>query len=192
MQCAAVPLAADNREADDEADVVRAAQHDRSAFGLLYERYVDHVYAYLRSRTSTDEDAADLTQQVFLQALNGMARYEYCGLPFRAWLFRIARNLAINFHQRRRPTVTWDLVPERLQPTGSDDPALQVVAGETLRLLFASLDPHARELVLLRFAAQLTTAEIAAVIGISEAAARMRLVRILRTLREEYRDDTPR
>lgn len=175
----------------DEVALIRAAQRDRSAFAPLYERHVDRVYAYLRSRTSGDEDAADLTQQVFLQALDALPRYRPSSAPFVAWLLRIARNAAINFHQRRRQTTAWDLLPAALQPRLSDDPGAQIERNEVLERLFVGLDAENREILILRFAADLTTAEIAAVLGKSEAAIRMRLVRTLRTLREQY-DDDPR
>src|SRR5438270_7946671 len=89
----------------DEAALVRAAQDDPAAFGALYEAHVDRVYAYFRSRTENIQDATDLTQQAFLQALDALPRYRPGKVPFAAWLFRIARNLAINFHRRRRPAV---------------------------------------------------------------------------------------
>jgi RNA polymerase sigma-70 factor (ECF subfamily) len=147
------------------------------------------VYSYLRSRADNDEDAADLTQQVFLQALDGLPRYQNRGLPFAAWLLSIARNLAINFHKGSRRPMPWDLLPEALQASGDDDVGGRAARGDLIDTLFAHLDPHARELLLLRFGADLTVAEIALVIGKSEAATRMRLIRTLRTLRENYHDE---
>jgi RNA polymerase sigma-70 factor (ECF subfamily) len=177
---------------DDDVALVRAARENRAAFGLLYERYVDRIYAYLRARTGNPEDAADLTQQVFLQALEALPRYRVGQAPFAAWLFRIARNAAINAHRRRPHVVAWDLVPEALQPVVEDDLAAGLIQRERvarLRTLFGALDAGARELLVLRFTARLTMAEVAAVIGVSEGAAKMRLIRALRSLKEHYHDD---
>ena len=160
----------------------------------MYERYADRVYSYLRARSTDDEDAADLTQQVFLKALDALPRYRAGRVPFAAWLFRIARNVAIDFHRRRRHTVAWDSIPEALHPAcDGDGPARlerQEMADESGRA-FADLAPDAREILVLRFGADLTVAEIAAVIGKSPAATRMRLIRALRTLKEHYDDIQP-
>ncbi len=175
----------------DEAALVHAAQDDRAAFGVLYHRYVDRVYAYVRARTTTEEDAADLTQHVFVQALHALPQYRVQTVPFAAWLFRIARNAAIDAHRRRRITVAWDFIPEALQPIGDRDPedsALRRDAIEQLRTLLRALNQETRELLALRFAAGLTMAEIAAVIGTSEAATKKRLARALHGLKEQYHD----
>src|SRR5579875_2591933 len=89
----------------DEA-LVRRAQADAVAFAPLYERYLPRVYRYLYARTHDPDDAADLTQTVFVRALAGLPAYRPRGLPFAAWLFRIARNVATDAHRRRdrRPT----------------------------------------------------------------------------------------
>jgi RNA polymerase sigma-70 factor (ECF subfamily) len=78
-------------------------------------RYSGRLYSYLRVRTQGDQDAADLTQQVFVKAFNGLPRYRERGLPFGAWLFRIARNLVVDVHRRQKDTVSWDLLPETAQ-----------------------------------------------------------------------------
>jgi RNA polymerase sigma-70 factor (ECF subfamily) len=192
---APAPGEAAMRPVGDDDALVRAARADPGAFAGLYHRYLDRVYAYLRARTATAEDAADLTQQVFLQALAALPRYRAAGGGFAAWLFRIARNVAADWHRRRRATVTWDLVPEALQPDaglGVDASLLRQEDLARLRALFAALDPQTRELLVLRFAARLTVAEIAGVLGKSEAATQKRLYRIIQTLKEQYHDDTRR
>jgi len=168
---------------------VRAAQRDPVAFDALYERYIDRVYAYLRARSATPEDAADLTQQVFTHALAALPRYR--AGSFAAWLFRIARNAAVDAHRRRRATVSWDLVPEALHPVAEDDAEARLLAREArlrVRRLVAGLPPDKREQLALRYAARLSTAEIAAVLGKSEAATRQQLSRVLRALQEQYHD----
>lgn len=177
--------------AQDDAAIVHAARRDPSAFEPLYERYHPGVYHYLRLRTATVEEAADLTQQVFLQALAALPKYRERGLPFAAWLFRIAGNVATDAHRRRRPALDWDLVPERLRGISDDDPEAAALANERverLRQHLATLDPAKRELLGLRFAAGLSSGEIAAVVGKSEAAVKKQLTRIIQQLREQYGD----
>ena len=178
----------------DELDLVRAAQADPRAFGTLYLRYVDRVYAYLRARVQSAEDASDLTQQVFLQALEALPAYRARGIPFAAWLFRIARNILSNSHRRRRVWVPWDRVPETSHWSRRDaqNPEEQAVRQDDLARLqdrLAALDPGKRELLELRFAGGLTAREIAAVVGKSEAAVKKQLVRTLHSLKEND-DDT--
>src|SRR5947209_18150938 len=100
---AAIPWEGDGETTDDEAALVRAAQLDPAAFAPLYRRYRDRVYAYLCVRLSNADDAADVTQQVFLQALAALPRYRTCASPFGVWLFRIARNAAADLQRRRKP-----------------------------------------------------------------------------------------
>ncbi len=177
----------------DDNELVCAAQDDPAAFAALYHRYLDRIYAYLRARTATDEDAADLTQHVFLHALDALPQYRGArGSSFAAWLFRIARNAATDAYRRRRTTVAWDLVPEALQPATAhdmDDHILCHEARQRYRAIFEALDPGARELLVLRFVARLPIADIAIVIGKSEAATQKKLFRLIQTLKEQYHAD---
>ncbi len=180
--------------ATEEQQLVRAAQHDVAAFGPLYARYQDRLYTYLRTRTGTAEDAADLTQQVFMQALDALPRYRSQGVSVAAWLFRIARNAATDWQRRQRPTVPWETLPEAFHPCApetADGALLQREAFAPLYALLAGLDASTREALILRFTAQLTLAEIGAVLGKSEEATRKQITRALHTLKEHYHDDTP-
>lgn len=189
----ALPLAGECATVSEEASQVQAAQQDPAAFAPLYRRYQDRVYMYMRTRTESDEDAADLTQQVFLRALDSLSQYRPRRGSFAAWLFRIARNAAIDWQRRQRKTVTWDLLPEALQPVADHDleaGMLRREAAARLRTLFAELDADKQEILVLRFAAQLTIAEIAAIIGKSEAATQKMLLRTIQGLQESYHDET--
>jgi RNA polymerase sigma-70 factor (ECF subfamily) len=177
-------------EVMDDAVVVRAAQRDPAAFAPLYSRYHPRVYRYLRLRTASDDEAADLTQQCFVQALAALPGYRERGLPFPAWLFRIARNVAIDTHRKRRVTVDWDLLPEALHGTdeGPETTVLRHERVARLRDLLGDLDAEKREMLGLRFAAGLSSREIASVVGKSEAAVKKQITRTIQHLREHYGD----
>ena len=184
-------LAKEAAPANEELDLVQAARRDPAAFEPLYRYYLSPVYRYLRLRCSSDEEAADLTQQVFLRALAALPDYRPQGLPFSAWLFRIARNAAIDAHRRQRSTVAWNFLPEALHPVSAQDPesmTLQQERLENLRDLLAKLSQDKRELLALRFASGLTAPQIAAVVGKSEAAVKKQLTRLIAHLKEQYRE----
>src|SRR5512147_1353046 len=77
----------------------QAAQGDGDAFGALYARYVGRIYNYIYYRTGNTYDAEDLTERVFMRALRHIVNYRNRGLPFSAWLYRIAHNLVANWHR---------------------------------------------------------------------------------------------
>ncbi len=187
-----IPLSAaadSSRAGSDESALVEAAQRDPIAFGALYQLYVTRVYRYLRGHTSSDDDAADLTQQVFLRALDALPAYRSRGAPFGAWLFRIAHHAVVDAHRQQRTMVAWDALPESLQPASAADlegDLLHQEALARLRQLVARLDPEKRELLSLRFAAQLSATEIATVVGKKPQAVKKQLTRIIHTLKEHY------
>jgi RNA polymerase sigma-70 factor, ECF subfamily len=172
----------------DEAELIAAAQADRAAFAALYRRYLDRIYRYLRAHCASADDAADLTQQVFLRALDALPRYHPGPAPFAAWLFRIAANAAVDAGRRRRPEIAWEALPP-LPAAPESEPEAHALRRESLgrlRRLVAGLDAEKRELLALRFAGQLSSTEIAAVVGKRPEAVKKQLTRILRTLKEQY------
>jgi RNA polymerase sigma-70 factor (ECF subfamily) len=172
---------------EDEAVLARAAAgRDTAAFGELYRRYVDRVYRYLCSRVGEAAEAEDLTALVFTTAWESIPRYREQG-NFAAWLFRIARNKVNDYYRRRRPQLSLDEInPELLVDW---DPAVELERGDALRRLaslLSHLDPEQLELLRLRFAADLSFAEIASLLGRSEPAVKMALHRLLRRLQGEW------
>src|SRR5215472_8675920 len=151
---------------DAEAEWIAAAKTTPAAFEPLYLRYRERIHQYLRLRLPSDEDAADATQEVFLHALKALPRYQPRGIPVVVWLFRIAHHLAINLQSRQRPWVSWDALPDELHPTTEPDLETLVQRQEALghlQIFLATLKPSERELLALRYAAGLNSAEIAAV-----------------------------
>lgn len=179
---------------NEEAELVRAAQRDLAAFEPLYDRYRHRVYGYLYARLGDPDDAADLSQEVFLRALAALPHYRIGATPFGVWLFRIARNVATDLQRRQRPNRPWDALPDDLHSRDIPDLETQVIQRKALVRLHAilvDLDPGARELLILRFAARMTAAEIGAVIGKSPSATHMRLQRLVQRLKEQYHDSHP-
>jgi RNA polymerase sigma factor (sigma-70 family) len=160
-------------------------------FAGMYGLYRDRVYWYFLGRTGSPEDAADLTQTTFVKAYQAAERYRPDIGPFSAWLFTIARNSAGSFARKRR-TISWADMPSGYAetiPAPSRD-GLVVTDTERLRRSLAELDPQAQDMLLLRFEAELTVAEVAATIGRSSEATKKALQRTLKKLKEIY-DDMP-
>src|SRR5947209_6911559 len=121
--------------ARDEDTLVQQARADPAVFEVLYLRYRDRIYRYLRARTPSEQDAADLTQHVFLQALERLHQYRSRKGSFAAWLFAVARHAAIDFHRRHHATVDWECLPAALRPVDTHDVEIDAVTHETLARL---------------------------------------------------------
>jgi RNA polymerase sigma-70 factor, ECF subfamily len=168
----------------DQADVL-AAQRDRSAFDVLYRRYLDRVYGYAFYQLRDHHDAEDATERTFLAALRALPEFRAEGATFRAWLFRIAHNTIVNARRSRSRRRTEPLPDglERIAPN-ADPAGLVLEADETRRVLraVAELPEDRRQVVLLRFVDGLSSREIGQVMDRSEGAARVLLHRALRDL----------
>ena len=132
-----------------DSALIRRAKRDPSAFGALYDRYVDRIYNYVLYRVGDMGDAEDLTARVFQQALYKMPGYEDRGAPFGAWLYRIAHNLIANWYRdtgryTQVPYETLDTEPDRHE--GSETVGdLLAAAPEGNRRWFAALRELAAE-----------------------------------------------
>lgn len=174
---------------DSDTNLIAAAQADPAAFAALYRRHLPAIYRYLRARSSTDEEADDLAQQVFLKALEALPTYENRGLPVIAWLFRIARNASVDASRRKWRTVPLHQAHVGGQAPDLDQPELAALRQEGARqfdAMIAGFDDDHRNLLVLRFAVGLTTREIAMIVGKREAAVRKQLSRALARLKERY------
>jgi RNA polymerase sigma-70 factor, ECF subfamily len=163
--------------------VARIQGGDADGFGELYLRYFDRVYSYMRVALRDNHEAEDATQDVFMQALRALPRYELRGQPPRRWLFRIARNQAIDRARRRRSVPEDPAVLEaRLEDTGEAGSA-GPFSDSRLAEEVARLPETQREVLFLRYAAGLDAPEIAALVDRSAAAVRQIQHRALVELR---------
>lgn len=174
-------------EVDDGIALVQAGEGDKEAFGVLYERYVGRIYNYIYYRTGNQSDAEDLTARVFIRAMHHIGTYENRGLPFSAWLYRIAHNLVANWHRdnSRRPEISLDdgvIVPN----PGQEHPEHALLKAEEharLLRLIRHLPPDRQQLLILKFVDHLSNAEIGQIMGKTEGAVKSLYHRTLLTLR---------
>lgn len=167
--------------------LTRAAQGDREAFGLLYERYVERIFNYVYYRTGNLDDAEDLTARVFQRAMNHIGNYTDRGVPFSAWLYRIAHNLVANWHRDRSRRQEIPLSDAPL-PARGEHPEHTLVHSErqeALLRLIRSLPPDRQTLLILKFVEHLSNAEIGQIMGRSEGAVKSLYHRTLLALRDQ-------
>jgi RNA polymerase sigma-70 factor, ECF subfamily len=168
-------------------DLVRLAQRgDMDALTALYDQNCSPIFRYLRARLADQQTAEDLTGEVFQRMLAALPEYRAMGLPFRAWLFRIARNMLVDHYRRsaRGVVVDWQDTAERVDDTA--DPAASVEHTLTLEQAYralAALEATQREVVALRFLSGLSLRETALALGKSEDAVKALQRRGLAALR---------
>jgi RNA polymerase sigma-70 factor, ECF subfamily len=165
---------------DDDRRMIEAAQADPSRFVDLYDRYVDRVYAFVSSRTNNRGTAEDITAEVFHQALAHLGEFEWRGVPFSAWLFRMASNaIADRWRQSGREGIELPAdVPDRRD-------AAEIERRVIVFQLVDRLPDLQRRVIELRFVEEKSIREIAVELGRSEGAVKQLQLRALDNLRKE-------
>lgn len=167
----------------DAALIARAQRGDREAFAKLYAHHYDAIRRYLTTALRDPHEAEDATQDVFVQALRALPRYELRGHPLRPWLFRIARNVAIDRSRRRRSAAHDPGALEARVDAGATAAIDAVIAADALKRHLARLPVPQREVVFLRYAAGLQGCELAAMTKRTPAAVRQLHCRAMSELR---------
>ena len=162
--------------------VTRAKAGDPDAVDALYRLHVDRIYAYLAANVGNPHDAEDLTTQTFMRMIESLGRFQPRATPFAAWLFRIARNLAIDHFRAAGRAARTRAQPVTPRDASAEDEALSVLDREMLRGELATLPLGQREVLTLKFVCGLTNAEVASVLGKTEGAVKALERRALRTL----------
>ena len=178
-------------EFDEDAVLVRASEGDRESFGLLYERYIERIFNYVYYRTGNLHDAEDLTARVFQRAMNHIHKYTDRGVPFSAWLYRIAHNLVANWHRDRSRKQEIPLNELPVVPSKDDRPETTLVRSQEqdwLLKLIRQLPPERQTLLILKFVENLSNAEIGQIMGRSEGAVKSLYHRTLLALRDQLGD----
>ena len=179
----------------NEADVLaRASQGDNDAFGELYERYIERIFNYVYYRTGNTHDAEDITARVFQRAMNHIHNYTDRGVPFSAWLYRIAHNLVANWHRDRSRRQEIPISDLPVLPAKGDHPEAKLVHTEeqdALLRLIRKLPPERQHLLILKFVENFSNAEIGQIMGRSEGAIKSLYHRTLLSLRDQIGEISP-
>ena len=164
---------------------IQAAQKDPARFRPLYNRYFEAIFRYVYNRTLNEELSADLCSQVFLKALQRLNTYTFQGVPFSAWLFRIASNeVAQHFRRTKKKRVV--SVDEAALSELLDDTA-EENREQLKQLMIKSLNllrPHDLQIIEMRFFEQRPFKEIADILDITESNAKVRTYRVLERLKK--------
>jgi RNA polymerase sigma-70 factor, ECF subfamily len=171
----------------DEQTLIELAKRDRAAFGRLYEQHLERIYNYVYYRTGNVADAEDLTSRVFFKALQHIDGFQYQGVPFSAWLYRIARNLLANWYRDRskRQTVPLSQMNSGFVREGPESEVESAESKEALLAAIARLPADRQELLILKHVERLSNSEIGQILGRSEGAVKALYYRTLRSLHGE-------
>jgi RNA polymerase sigma-70 factor, ECF subfamily len=182
---------------DLDRALVDAARVDPARFDALYRKYVAHVYNFAVYELGDHHEAEDATERTFLAALTGLRRFEERARPedgagastFRIWLFRIARNVVNERRRarRRRPEAALDVALEAPDPADLEATVVRREAAMTAWRAVGRLRGDRRRAVVLRFVHELSTTEIAAILGRSDGAVRVLIHRGLRAVARDLR-----
>ncbi len=157
---------------------------DPWAFGRLFDEFHLPVYRFIASRVQRPSDAEDLTQLVFVKALEALPRYEQRGIPFGGWLFRLARNTIIDHARTRHEHADLDAAAERpAEAAGPESLAVLHQELDAVALALKQLTDEQREAIELRFFAGLSAREAAEVMGKQEGTVRGLQFRAIAALR---------
>ena len=175
---------------DDNA-VHLASEGNADAFSYLYEQNVTRIYNYIYYRVGSEADAEDLTARVFYRAFGRIDKYQEKGVPFTAWLYRIAHNLTANWYrdtQRRKEVSLEDNIE---LPHLGELPEGEFEKNQERELLLKvirRLPADRQQLIILKFLEELSNGEIAIIMGKSEGAIKSLYHRCLISLREQITD----
>lgn len=172
-------------ELQQELQQIETAKNNPARFDVLYERYYKSIFVFIYRRTGDDELTADLTSHVFLKALINIKKYEFKGVPFSAWLFRIAFN-EINMYFRKNNadrivSLEQNNIHLIVQEAELED---NTGAQQKMMLALKQLDSNDIQLIELRFFEKHSFAEIGQIIGITENNAKVKVYRILDKLKK--------
>lgn len=173
------------RDVADAALIMKAQQGQHEAFGELYERYTTTIYRFVCLRLGSQQDAEDITEEIFLRAWHNLPKYDERGIPFAAYLFQIARNALIDHYRKNRNTIS--SIDDDINLSGMDpDPEDEVsrrLDFQDLQRVMTHLPEDYQNVLTFRFLSGLSPEETAQIMNRSEGAVRVLQFRALAALK---------
>jgi len=172
---------------DGEQKLIQSAiRGEASAFGLLYDQYQPMIYRFILVKTSRREEAEDLTHQVFLNAWQNIGTYRDTGHPFSSWLYRIARNLVIDYYRTKKKQVSIDEIdPDIFSTAPNHEIAMEqkLQFAKVTKAILLLKQEH-QDIIIMRFMEELSHKEIAAALGKSEGSVKLLQYRAIQNLKK--------
>ncbi len=165
----------------DSELVEQTTKGDKEAFGILYERHLDEIYRYVYFRVFNHQEAEDLTETVFLKAWEALPKSRRVK-NFRAWIYRIAHNLVIDYRKKKSPEILEAEPPVREDLIGIGPALEEKQESQRLMQALARLEFKYRQVIVLRFFNQMSHAEVARVLDVEEGHVRVLQCRGLQKL----------
>ena len=175
-------------EIRQENIIVERAKKNSKEFGLLYEKYFDRIFNYLYRQTDDEELAGDLCSQTFVNALNNLKRYEFRGVPFSAWLYRIASNEVNKYYRKFKGKKIFSIEEIRIKELveSSDESWDEELINKLIEFM-KDLPVDMLQVLELRFYEDRDFKEIAYILDMTESGAKMRTYRALDKLRKNFK-----
>ncbi|MEO0555296.1 MAG: sigma-70 family RNA polymerase sigma factor [Bacteroidota bacterium] len=170
-----------------EQRIIEVSKRDVQKFRAIYDRYFEDIFEFIYRRTDDEQLADDLCSQTFVKALENLKRYEFRGLPFSAWLYRIATNEVNKHFNKKNRNRVFSLEEERVKELmETDDEGFTDAQIQQVREILNNLPTATMEILELRFFEGLGFKEIAYILNIGESGAKMRLYRAVEKLRVQF------
>jgi RNA polymerase sigma-70 factor, ECF subfamily len=173
-----------SRTFDDEQVIKQVKNGDAEAYGMLYEQYAEVIFRYVYSHLDNRLDAEDLTEEIFLRAWRALPKYDERGLPFSAFLFRIARNSLIDYYRQRKAVQSIEDIELQSREPGPEEMVDVRIEDRNLRETIAKLREDYRNVLIFRFLSGLSPEETAQVMQRSVGAVRVLQHRALSALKD--------
>ena len=177
---------------NQEKQLVEAAKTNIESFGRLYDFYFPKVYAFVASKIYNRDDAEDITGDIFMKALENFRNFEWRGVPFGAWLFRIARNTLNDYYGKYAKTRTSDIdkafgVSEYEEKTSPHKKAAQEELAGKVKEILTGMPERELNVIQLKFFSEMTNREIMHITGLSESHVAVIIYRTLRKIKPELK-----
>lgn len=176
----------------EEKKIIAEARKDRKKFAPLYKHYLPHIKKFFNIRVYSDPEVTeDLTSEVFKKAISGLDNFQWQGISFSAWLYKIARNTLIDFFRSEKKDVSINEMDYALESKtkGPDELAIELLNEELLKNLLESLPERERNIIYMKFYDGYTNKTIAKVLGLSETNVGTIVYRAVKKLRKELISD---